>query len=679
MGQVIISNIVKKDTLRDVQQKTLADIASYLKTSFGPFGSNSIIKKGPDAATEYTKDGHDILSQIKYNGPIESTIVEDLVDITRYVVKVVGDGTTSAVEMSNLIFEGISSLEGKYRAYDIIFAFKNIVDKIIEEIKKHSKECTLDDIYDIAYTSTNGNKKLAENLYTLYKDYGFNIYIDLQVALNSPEDIIKIYDGMTIDSGYTDGIFVNRDNAICEIHNPHMYFFESPVDTPEMIHLFDSIIYNNILKHYQSKDPSEPVPTVILVPFISADMSSYLNDLTKFMMKFPLTTKPPIAIIKAYSLEDQLSDMAMMCGAPMIKKYINDEIHQEDIASNRAPTIDNVVEFYGSCEMISITKDNTKVIRPAKMFNEDGSTTETFNSLLSWCENELERAKNENKNSVTIHGLKKRINSLKSNLIEYFVGGISISERDNNRALLEDAIKNCSSAITNGVGFGANVEGLRAITNIKEEYDNNLTDYKDSLESDIINIIYNAYLEMVYLLYPTEVNNESLPDSEEEIDLTIDDTSADEEVEIIEDETIDVPEDNITEVEVVSEEANDTKDSADEEIEVTEDEIIDISEDNNTEIEINSEDVNNFENVDFNNSDSFEILRFVNLLSFSQKLIEKGPYNLRTGEFDGKVKSSIMSDAIILEAISRIIVRMATAEQFILPSPAHNVYEMKDK
>lgn len=622
MGQIILSNIVKKETLRDVQRRTLTDIASYLRTSFGPFGSNSIIKKGPEAATEYTKDGHDILSEIKYNGPIESTIIEDLVDITRYVVKVVGDGTTSAVEMSNFIFEGIASLEGKCRAYDIIFTFKKVVDKIIEEIKKDGRECTLEDIYDIAYTSTNGNERLANNLYTLYKDYGLDIYIDLQVALSSSEDIVKVYDGMTINSGYTDSVFANRDKAICEIHNPRMYFFESPVDTPEMIRLFDNIIYENILKAYQSNNKKiEPIPTVILVPFISADMSSYMNDLTKFIMNFPLSQKPPIAIIKAYNLEEQLNDMALMCGAPMIKKYINDEIHEEDIKKGLAPTLDNVVGFYGTCELISITKDTTKVIHPDKMFNEKGEYSEEFNNLLKWCENELERVTNEDKGSVAKYNLKRRINSLKSNLIEYFVGGISISDRDNDRALLEDAIKNCRSAIASGVGYGANVEGLKAISKLKKESED--MGEHDSLEVEIIKLIYSAYVQIMMLLYSDKCK-----------------------------EAIEKADDRTESIRAIT---------------------------NITSSLLSTSYIDDSDITDAINSDKYqETVRGVEFNKFINELIEKGAYNLRTDSFDGKVKSSIMSDVAILEAISRIITRMATAEQFILPSPAYNVYEMKE-
>ena len=50
------------------------------------------------------------------------------------------------------------------------------------------------------------------------------------------------------------------------------------------------------------------------------------------------------------------------------------------------------------------------------------------------------------------------------------------------------------------------------------------------------------------------------------------------------------------------------------------------------------------------------------------------PMNIRTEEFDGKVKSSIKSDIMVLETVGKIIGLMATCNQFVVPSPMHNVY-----
>ena len=50
------------------------------------------------------------------------------------------------------------------------------------------------------------------------------------------------------------------------------------------------------------------------------------------------------------------------------------------------------------------------------------------------------------------------------------------------------------------------------------------------------------------------------------------------------------------------------------------------------------------------------------------------PLNLATGKFDGKVLCSIETDVAILEAISKVVMVMFTANQALLESPINNVY-----
>ena len=49
-------------------------------------------------------------------------------------------------------------------------------------------------------------------------------------------------------------------------------------------------------------------------------------------------------------------------------------------------------------------------------------------------------------------------------------------------------------------------------------------------------------------------------------------------------------------------------------------------------------------------------------------------YNIRTRSWESNVRSSIMSDIVILDTVSRIITMMATCNQFIVPTALHNVY-----
>lgn len=566
MSNMIMSNVVTKEVLRKIQAKTLAEIREYLANSFGPMGSNSCIKL-EKALNKYSKDGYTILNNIRYNGIIEQSVVEDLVDLTRYITITVGDGTTSAVILSSYIFEGLLAAReslGK-TPFQLIEDFKNTVALIKEQILSHKHDATLEDIYNIALISTNGNKEVAENIRNIYAEYGMDVFIDVAIS-NSVDNLIKIYDGMTIDAGYADTCFVNnaKDNT-SYIRNAKVYVFEDPIDTPEMIGLFDTIIAKNILLPYNENKPEEVVPTVILTPKLSRDMSSYMDKLAEFMYGIEqVANRPPFLVVTNIYDGEQFMDIAKLCGAKLIKKYIDPAIQEADIEKGLAPTPENVELFFGECDCVESNAAKTKFINPKLMKDENGNYTTTFNTLIEYLETELDKAKAEGADAMVTGTLKRRINSLKANMVEYLVGGVSMSDRDSLRDLVEDAVLNCRSAAANGVGFAANFEGAYASMLLSD----------DNYEANYIAcIIFKAYYVLLKKLYSSVITDEEKLNS--------------------------VVEDILT--------------------------------------------------------------------------LYHCPLNLVTGEYEGVV-SSIESDIIILETISKIVTLMFTCNQFIVPTSMHNVY-----
>ena len=93
----LFSNIVDQKNLRNVQAMTLQKIADTVANTAGPYGSNTIILGDPlqGKSDIYTKDGHKTLLHIDFFNPLEKSIQSQLVEITEYIVKTVGDGTTS--------------------------------------------------------------------------------------------------------------------------------------------------------------------------------------------------------------------------------------------------------------------------------------------------------------------------------------------------------------------------------------------------------------------------------------------------------------------------------------------------------------------------------------------------------------------------------------------------------
>lgn len=489
----IFSNIVGKEKMREVQSETLSIIKNALIQCFGPYASNTIIAD-PNKITQYTKDGFTIVHSLKFNDIIEESVRRDLVEITRYIVKTVGDGTTAATILAEIIFNKLRNLEdGSLTPYEIIEGFKLAVKDVKEEIKSNATPFNSEKAYEIGLISTNGNKKVAKDLKDIYDKKGNDVYIDVSVSLNT-ESYLKEYDGMTLNTGFSQDCFINNTKGTASIRNAHIYVFEDPIDTLEMNGLFGCIIQNNIMLPMQKR--TKITPTVIIAPRISRDAGAVMESIASLMLsvKDP-TMRPPLLVVSNIYQKEQLLDICKLTGSKPIRKYIDPKIQEQDVKKGLAPTLKTVTKFAGQADVVESDLSTTKFINPKYMYNKDGSPTPEYTQLYNFLTSAIENAKKGNESSNTVGNLKRRLHSLKANMVEYFIGGLTASDRDALKDLVEDAVLNCRSASTNGVGYGASFEGFRAS---KAVYDRN----KFS-QNPIYKIIYEAYEELEETLYNT--------------------------------------------------------------------------------------------------------------------------------------------------------------------------------
>ena len=631
-----MSNIVKKTELREAQQFALTKLKEALLPSAGPFGSTTqIIKADPNnrnvqMVTEYTKDGHTILKNIKFNKAIEDSIQRELTDVTRYIKKTVGDGSTSTVVMSSLIFDSLLKLdEGKYPPYLIIETFKSIVKEMQDIIKKNGRELTIDDVYKICMICTNNNHEASTIISDIYKEHGLDVFIDVGVSTDE-NDVIKTYDGLTIETGYSTTAYINtlpkKTDEITSlmdskeekagysiIRKAKIYAFTDPIDTIEMHQLFNTIVLNNIMKpymEYQKSGNSEAlrkvVPTVIISPKISVDLNTSFKSIEEFMYGFNqnMDAKPPLLVITNVSGVDfeAYSDIWNLCGCKPIKKYIDPAIQKKEIEEGNAPTVDTVLSFCGYADEVKADAYKTTFINPRNMFKtytEDGENykvgdfvldeegnrvySEVYNTQIAFLEQQLKLAISQGQDLNVTGNLKRRIHSLKANMVDYYVGGVTATDRDSTRKLVEDAVKNVRSAAVDGVGFGTNYEGLRAA------YIMRCNANHTGLESAIIDAIYDAYLQMSKLLYGT------------------------------------VYYDNI---------------------------------------------------MDSDNKEEYILAKnnYIDFLIEDSLAEDNGPMNFKTKEFDESVLCTISQDVVILEVLAKIITIIYTTNQSLTQSVAHNMY-----
>lgn len=518
-----VSNIVPKNVLREVQLETIERIANALANSYGPSGSTTLIRKGDDVkgsgVTAYTKDGHSILGAIKFNKPIEMSILDDLKDITRNTVKTVGDGTTSAVILSYEIFRALNEIISDHANFTekaVVAELQKVVKDITNIIENSKQKPTIDKIYQIALTSTDGNEEVANSIREIYEQFGLGVYIDVGIS-NTTNHMVKTYEGLTIDGGYFNPCFINRaKDAVSELQNPNIYIFEDPIDNNYTLNLCYKIVeqnliapltkYNTLVQQGNQAEAdaviaNELKATAIITPTFGRDIRSQMDSIIDMMSSSKIEQRAPLTIITGMTDVDRLADLAAMTGAKTIKKYVDPEVQKSDVEKGIAPTLDNVAtEFGGKAELLVADTKTTKVINPELMFvnDEEGKRvfSSEYNNLLASLEAQLAQLDTVKESATEVNVLRRRIQSLKCNMVDYLIGGVSYTDRDALKDAVEDAVLNCRSAAKEGIGYAANFEGLRAAYEVAE-----VTSNLSPIREAVSNAIYKAYANTVARIY----------------------------------------------------------------------------------------------------------------------------------------------------------------------------------
>ena len=622
----VVTNIVHEAALRKAQARALKIFSDAVLCTYGPLSGYTIYSQGnpsqPDSpmVSNITKDGFTVLKHINVDKPIELFLKDNIRDICVSVIKQVGDGTSAAIILSRLIFDGLLEFQKKINLPKrrIIKSFKEVLEDAAKRIEANKRETTIDDIYNIALTALNGQEEYAQMIKEIYEKAGMSVFIDVAIS-NDEQSKTVIYNGMNYNVGYISPAFINTDENSCILNNPDIYVFESPIDTPDMISILQLIINKNLetpvyefKKAMQAKKPKlddlvKPTPTLIITPHISRDMNSYLDQVINAYSSVTIKQRLPLCIVSGIDNYNQyLLDIMSMTGAKFIKKYLDKETYENDKQIGLVPNEKNLSSFAGKAERVIIDALSTRIINPANMYDEQNQPTEFYNNYVMQLEDLLHKYEETRVELVKIGQLKRRINILKGNMVDFYVGGIGISDRDALKDSVEDAVLNCRSAAQEGVGYGASYEGFKAFnelgieidkvhsTNeellkaddltIEQRHDIELNQYDLLVRKAVIHILLNAYTELMVQLY-----------------LPLTDNNFNEAMKLV---------------------------------------------------------IEGLANEDEN---------------------KRCPLNVLTQEYDKKVLTSIKTEPAILTAISKIISLLFDTNQFLLPSPQFNIYEMTEE
>ena len=168
------ANVIPKKDFTQLVMETFNTVTEVLKQSLGPLGSVSLILDGQYTST--TKDGFAIFKNLKFTNLYKSMIYNLIKAPCTKLNNTVGDGTTSAIVLTNYMFgwymAHISDVDILFRLpRDFIRTWDEVIDTLEDKIRGYARPISRDkDIYDIAYVTSNGNEEIATNVDSIYAE-----------------------------------------------------------------------------------------------------------------------------------------------------------------------------------------------------------------------------------------------------------------------------------------------------------------------------------------------------------------------------------------------------------------------------------------------------------------------------------------------------------------------------
>ena len=520
-----VTNATDRRTSIKKVKAALMICAKSLASTLGPNGSTTIIE---DQTGQHlvTKDGLDVITRLRFSDAVANIVLAQLRSIARNQVRLVGDGSTSAIIIANSLYQAITDLDaGKFDS----FSGKDIVD-ILNELAKYFEEKIIQystpissnfaELEMLAKISTNNDISCGKTIREIYNTIGKYGFITTNTTKAYTEDTVEYVTGMSWERGYIDSHYgegFEKGVVKYEIKNgktPKIFICRGRLDGSDaqmLGQVIGAVCGNNDPKKGANED--DLVPLIILAQSYSDDVKMWLQNNRHISRMMSLYDLPIMALDIddcTRRSQDLVDNLSLLSGAKIYNK------NKSILAQN--DVILNVNDYIGSIKSVIATATHTDLIIDDTIVSSNNILKERVDNLIADLRNKIAFIENESDftddDQTEVYYLKSKLATLTKSSAIYHVGGLRNEERVSRERLIEDAIYACKSALKYGYVFGGNLVIPSIIRDNKNEIIDMLKhkfEYLDQLSFDFtafIDSIDNAFKESYYLV----LNNGSVAD-----------------------------------------------------------------------------------------------------------------------------------------------------------------------
>lgn len=447
---------------RDLLKKGVDQLADAVRVTLGPKGRNVVIEK-KFGAPQITKDGVTVAKEIELSDHFENTGAQLVKSVASKTGDDAGDGTTTATILAQSIMNvGLKNVTAGANPMDLKRGIDKAVASVVGYIKDHAEkvEDNYDKIEQVATVSANNDPEIGKLIADAMRKVSKDGVITIEES-KSRDTYINVVEGMQFDRGYLSGYFVtDADKMECVMENPYILIYDKKI--------------SNIKDFLPILQPAAESGRPLLV--IAEDVDS--EALTTLVVN-RLRGGLKICAVKAPGFGDRrkamLEDIAVLTGGTVISEEKGLKLDQATL------------EMLGTCEKVTITKDNTTIVdgagdkkaiaeRVAQIKSEIANTTSSYDK----------------------EKLQERLAKMSGGVAVLYVGANSEVEMKEKKDRVDDALCATRAAIEEGIVAGGGItyiraqEGLKSIKAENADEQTGINIVERAIEDPLRQIVENA-------------------------------------------------------------------------------------------------------------------------------------------------------------------------------------------
>ena len=467
MSNYIPKNLEFDQPGRDKLIQGITKISKAVKSTLGPRGKTVLIESPEHiGGMTITKDGVTVANSIFLDDAVENLAVQMLKDAARRTANSAGDGTTTAIVLTEAIIKaGEKNITEKNNIAEVVKGINKFSKSVVKHLKKNSRRITKSRLLDVATISANNDKNLGKIIADAYGKVGKNGIVTVERSQNH-ETYATVTNGIKVDRGYTSNLFItNQKNDESVLEDTLVLVCDQEISNILQI--------ENVLKPIIQQNKK----LLIIGPCSVNVVNTLAANVVRNGLKLCNIMPPQFG----YKQHELMQDIALSVGAKYFSEKTGDDLSLLSM------------EDLGHADKIISGKSQTVIIKNNQMTEE--------------IENRISDLKEQQENTEIVSDrefINERIASLSGSIGAIYVGGNSDIEQKEKYDRVEDAVCAVRSALQEGIVKGGGLAlfyareeiGWISKKTVNDDESTAIDILMESLSAPVIQILQNAGLHI---------------------------------------------------------------------------------------------------------------------------------------------------------------------------------------